>query len=244
MKREQSEDEATAAPRVARWPWWVALLCCLAGLWLSIVLEQIHFKIHTNPAFHSFCAIDRKVNCDIVSRSPYAVFFGVPVAAWGIFAYAAAAVVSLWGLRSRRSRLAIGCGLSLGLLYVAASVVLGAISAFLVTAICILCLATYGLNLVFLVSMLLAARPVGFWAALAELPRVLRARPLRVLVILGLLGAAKLILVAAHPSYWKSPAATARTKPTAPLLPHGFEPGGGHYLGAERPVDIPPDRLK
>ena len=76
MKREQSEDEATAAPRVARWPWWVALLCCLAGLWLSIVLEQIHFKIHTNPAFHSFCAIDRKVNCDIVSRSPYAVFFG------------------------------------------------------------------------------------------------------------------------------------------------------------------------
>ena len=88
MKRGQSPDEDAPPTRVVRWPWWVALLCCLAGLWLSILLEQIHFKIHTDPTFHSFCAIDRKVNCDIVARSPYSVFFGVPVAAWGIFAYA------------------------------------------------------------------------------------------------------------------------------------------------------------
>jgi uncharacterized membrane protein len=80
---------------------------CLVGLWLSIVLEQIHFRIHTDPTFHRFCAIDRKVNCDIVAHSPYSVFFGVPVAAWGIFAYAVALLVSLWGL-IRRSPLAVG----------------------------------------------------------------------------------------------------------------------------------------
>ncbi|MBN2574495.1 MAG: thioredoxin domain-containing protein [Deltaproteobacteria bacterium] len=236
MKREQTPDEAAPCPRFARWPWWVALLACLAGLWLSIVLEQIHFKIHTDPAFHSFCAIDRKVNCDLVSRSPYAVFFGVPLAAWGIFAYVLAAAVSLWGLRSRWPRLAVACGLALGLLYVAASVVLGAVSTFLVTAICTLCLATYGINLLFLVCMLLAARPVGLSAALAELPRAPRARPLRVLLVLGIVGAGMLALVAAHPAYWKSAATAGRSKPSAPSLPHGVEPGGGHYLGAERPL--------
>ena len=236
MKQGKSPDEAASPARVARWPWWIALLCCLAGLGLSVVLEQIHVKIHHDPAFHSFCAIDRKLNCDIVARSPYAVVFGVPVAAWGIFAYAVAAVVSLWGLRSRRPQLATGCGLALGLIYVTGSAVLGAISAFLVTAVCILCLATYGVNLVFLVVMVLAARSVGFGAALAELPRVLRARPLRVIVILAIIGGAKLALIAAHPNYWKASATSERTRPTAPVLPHGIEPGGGHFLGAEHPV--------
>jgi len=230
MKNDGAKD---AAGPVARWPWWIALLACLVGLGLSILLEHIHVKIHTDPSFHSFCAIGRTVNCDIVARSPYSVFFGVPVAAWGIFAYAVAAVVCLWGRRG--SLLAMACGLGLALLYAAGSLVLAFISAFLVTTVCILCLATYGVNLLFLVCMLIAARSVGFWAALAELPRALRARPLRVLLVLGLLGAAKLTLMAVHPSYWKV-AAAARTQPTAPVLPHGIEPGGGHYLGAEHPV--------
>ena len=91
MKRGQPPDDA-APPTRARWPWWVALLASLVGLGLSIVLEQIHFRTHTDPGFHSFCAIDRTVNCDIVARSPYSVFFGVPVAAWGIFAYALATI--------------------------------------------------------------------------------------------------------------------------------------------------------
>jgi protein-disulfide isomerase len=236
MRRGQSSDDAPAPPRLARWPWWVVLLCCIAGLWLSILLEQIHFKIHTDPTFQSFCALDRRVNCDIVAHSPYAVFFGVPLAAWGIFAYALAALVSLWGLRSRNPRLVLGCGLGLAIIYAISSLALGAISAFLVTAVCILCLATYGLNLIFLVCMLVAARRVGAWATLAELPRALRARPLRVLAILAVIGGAKLALIAGHPSYWTSEAATKRTKPTAPALPHGIEPGGGHFLGALQPV--------
>jgi protein-disulfide isomerase len=236
MQRGQAPDETTLPTRIARWPWGIALLLCLVGLWLSILLEQIHFNIHTDPAFHSFCAINRKLNCDIVAHSPYSVFFGVPIAAWGIFGYALAALVSLWGLRSRRPRLAIGCGLGLGLIYVAASAVLGAISAFLVTAVCILCLATYGINLLFFVCMLLAARPVGFWAALAELPHTLRAQPLRVLAVLALIGGAKIALMAGHPSYWKAAPAADRTQPTAPVLPHGSEPGGGHFIGAEGPA--------
>jgi protein-disulfide isomerase len=232
MKHEQTGPNTTMAGE-ARWPWWIALCCCCAGLGLSMVLAYLHVKTHTDPAFHSFCAIDRKVNCDIVARSPYSVFFGVPVAAWGIFAYAVAALVALWGLL-RRSRLAAGCGLGLAILYAAGGAGLAAISMFLVTAVCILCLATYGVNLLLLLSMLFAARPMGFRAALAELPRAARTQPLRVLVVLAVLAAAKLTLVLAYPTYWK--AAAAPTPATIPDLPQGIEPGGGHFLGALHPV--------
>jgi len=236
MKRGQSPDEAAPTARIVRWPWWVALLCCAAGLWLSILLEQIHFKIHTSPGFHSFCAIDRTVNCDIVARSPYAVLLGVPLAAWGIFGYALAALISLWGAISRKPRLVTGCGLGLAIVFVLSNAALGIVSALLVTAVCILCLATYGINLVLLVCMVLAARAVGFRAALAEPLRTLRARPLPTLAALALTVAAAIVLMVAHPSYWKAAPSAGRTKPSAPTLPHGIEPGGGHYIGAEKPV--------
>jgi len=96
MKRGQITDDA-APP--ARWPWWLALLLCLAGLVLSILLEHLHFQLHNDPTFHSFCAIDRTVNCDIVASSPYAVLFGVPVATWGIFGYAVAGLEDRLGVR-------------------------------------------------------------------------------------------------------------------------------------------------
>jgi protein-disulfide isomerase len=233
MNRGQiSDDTATSA----RWPWWLALFSCVAGLVLSILLEQIHFKLHTNSAFHSFCAIDRTVNCDIVSRSPYAVLFGVPVAAWGIFGYAIAAVVSLWGASSRRPLLATGCGLYLAFFFVATSAVLGAVSVFLVTAVCILCLGTYAANILFLVGMLLVSRGLGLRAALAEPMRTLRVRTLRSLAALALIGGCAVAVMVAHPSYWKDSHEAGRPRPTSPTLPHGIEPGGGHFIGAEKPA--------
>jgi protein-disulfide isomerase len=216
-----------------RWPWVLALVLCLVGLWLSVLLEQIHFRIHTQPDFHSFCAIDRKVNCDIVAKSPYAVLFGVPLATWGIFGYALATLLSLWGA-IKRSPLAAGCGLLLGAAFVGTSVVLGAISAWLITAVCILCIATYGVNVLFLGAVLLAARGPGIGAAFAEPWRTLRRRTGRVLLVLFLLAAAAAAVVFAHPSYWNRTDANTRAKPTTPTLPHGIEPGGGHYLGSPK----------
>jgi protein-disulfide isomerase/uncharacterized membrane protein len=230
MKPGQITDDA-APP--ARWPWWLALLFCLAGLVLSILLEQIHFKLQSDPAFHSFCAIDRTMNCDIVARSPYAVLFGVPVAAWGIFGYAMAAVVSLWGALRRRSLLAAGCGLYLAIFFVASSAVLGAVSAFLVSAVCILCLGTYAANLLFLICILIAGRGLGLRAALVEPLRMLRQRTGRVLVTFAIIGACAAALMVAHP---KASNEASRPNPTAPTLPHGIEPGGGHFIGAEKPT--------
>jgi protein-disulfide isomerase/uncharacterized membrane protein len=234
MNRGQNAD--SAAPTAARWPWWLALVFCLAGLALSILLEQIHFKLHLDPSFHSFCAIDRKVNCDIVARSPYAVLWGVPVAAWGIFGYILAGVVSLWGARSRRPLLAAGCGLYLALFFAAGSAVLGAVSAFLVSAVCILCLGTYAVNVLFLCCLLWVGRGLGLREVLAEPLRTLRARTTRSLATLAVIGGCAATVMAAHPSYWEKTHESSRTQTTAPTLPHGIEPGGGHFIGAEKPA--------
>jgi protein-disulfide isomerase/uncharacterized membrane protein len=230
MKRGQITDDAVPP---SRWPWGVALLFCLAGLVLSILLEKLHFQLHNDPTFHSFCAIDRTVNCDIVARSRFAVLFGVPVAAWGIFGYAVASAVALWGTLRRRSLLAMGCGLYLALVFVASSAALGAVSAFLVNAVCILCLGTYAVNIVFLICMLLAGRGLGRRAALAEPWRMLRERTRQVLVTFAILGACAAALMLFHP---KAADEAIRPNPTAPTLPHGIEPGGGHFIGAEKPT--------
>lgn len=220
----------------ARWPWWLALVLCLIGLWLSVLLEQIHFKIHTQPDFHSFCAIDRKVNCDIVARSSYAVLFGVPIASWGIFGYVVAGVIALWGALRRRTALAAGLGLYLGLAFTATSVALGLVSALVITAVCILCIATYGVNLLLLLSMVLAARSWGIGAALAEPWRALRAHPGRALLAGLVLAIAAASVTLFHPSYWKEQSAQPRARPSTPTLPHGIEPGGGHFIGATHPA--------
>jgi protein-disulfide isomerase len=236
MKRGPSTDESVPPPHAARWPYVVALLLGLTGLILSALLEQIHFKVHTDPGFHSFCSIDRTVNCDLVARSPYAVAFGVSVATWGMFGYALALAVALWGVVRKASPLAAGCGLYLAIAFTATSAALGAISALVITAVCILCLGTYAVNLLLLVAMLFAARGVGAKAAFAAPVRALGQRPARTLGTLALVGAAAVVLVVAHPSYWKAQPGKVRAQPTAPKLPTGIEPGGGHYIGAEHPA--------
>jgi protein-disulfide isomerase/uncharacterized membrane protein len=217
-----------------RWPWWLSVVLCAVGLTLSILLERIHIKIHSDPAFHSFCSIDRTVNCDIVARSAYAVFLGVPLAVWGIFGYLVAGFVAVWGARRREPRLAAGCALYLASAFTLTSIGLGAISALLVSAVCILCIATYGVNVLLLLGAIVAARDSGLRSSLAEPWRALRSRRgVRSLVILVACAA---LLVVAYPSYWKPAQSTERPKPTEPNVPHGIEPGGGHFIGAEKPV--------
>ena len=85
MSPRPPDIDAAPSTSPKRWPWGMVLGLCLVGLGLSIMLERIHFKIHTQPDFQSFCAISRKVNCDVVARSKYALWLGTPVAAWGIW---------------------------------------------------------------------------------------------------------------------------------------------------------------
>lgn len=124
------------------------------ALWIVIALSAatalVQLYIHaelaaTRGSYTSFCNVNSTVNCDAVLMSPYAVLFGVPMAAWGLLSY-----VALAGLLYRRGR-SVGAAraqASLLLFAVAAwnvgvSLYMAGISAFVLRHLCLLCMATY-----------------------------------------------------------------------------------------------------
>ena len=65
-------------------------LLALAGIVVSGLALQVHYSTETAP-----CSINEKWDCGIVNHSPYAVMYGVPVAAIGIAGYLLMAVLAL-----------------------------------------------------------------------------------------------------------------------------------------------------
>ena len=72
----------------------IALLA-LAGMVVSYLALRVHNSTETAP-----CSINEKWDCGIVNHSPYAVMYGVPVAAIGIAGYLLIAILSLWRRRA------------------------------------------------------------------------------------------------------------------------------------------------
>jgi protein-disulfide isomerase/uncharacterized membrane protein len=212
------------------------LVLSLAGLLISLALARIHFKVHTEAGFHSFCGRGSTFNCDDVARSPYAILLGVPTALWGIFGYCLAVAVALWGLRARRAALSAACGLLLFIGFAALSAVLGAISAFRLHALCVLCAATYGVNLLLFVLALLQTWAIGFSDVAAAPLRHLRESPGKPLLVLILLGAVAFGLFALVPSYWQRDVRPSRKPFALEGLARGDTPGGGHWIGAQKPT--------
>jgi protein-disulfide isomerase/uncharacterized membrane protein len=75
----------------------VALVIALVGAAISVLATVIHQRIVAGTGYVSFCNLGGVVNCDVVLASRYGVVFGVPVAVWGILAFAAGAVLALPG---------------------------------------------------------------------------------------------------------------------------------------------------
>jgi uncharacterized membrane protein len=80
----------------------VAAALAAAGLVIALVLVRLHAQAHAGVA--SSCAISEYVDCDRVATSRYSVVLGLPVAAWGVFGYGLALLLSLAGLRPGRRR--------------------------------------------------------------------------------------------------------------------------------------------
>jgi len=62
---------------------WTIAALAVAGVLDSIYLSISHYRIYTDIAYESFCAISRSINCDTVSQSSYSIFLGIPVPVWG-----------------------------------------------------------------------------------------------------------------------------------------------------------------
>jgi uncharacterized membrane protein len=70
------------------------LILAIAGIIVSALALQVHYSTETAP-----CSINEKWDCGIVNHSPYAVMYGVPVAAIGIAGYLLIGLLALIRLR-------------------------------------------------------------------------------------------------------------------------------------------------
>ena len=61
---------------------YLIVLLAIAGIVVSSLALKVHYDTGSEP-----CSINDKWDCGVVNHSPYAVMFGVPVAALGIAGY-------------------------------------------------------------------------------------------------------------------------------------------------------------
>lgn len=67
---------------------------------LGIVVSALALKVHYDDPGKEPCSINDKWDCGVVNHSPYAMLFGVPVAAIGIAGYLVIAVVAFMRRRA------------------------------------------------------------------------------------------------------------------------------------------------
>jgi uncharacterized membrane protein/protein-disulfide isomerase len=130
---------------------WTVAMLAVAGLIDSIYLAVSHYRVYTDIAYSSFCAISQSINCDTISQSPYSILFQVPVPVWGIIGYTffllflplartkAAGQKRIWSLL-----------FLISLIFSITSIILALISTFEIHSFCILCIVSYGVNFMLL----------------------------------------------------------------------------------------------
>jgi vitamin-K-epoxide reductase (warfarin-sensitive) len=114
----------------------VLALLAVLGIAASTLALREHYRTDTSP-----CSINEKWDCGIVNHSPYAVLWGVPVAAIGMAGYLLLGALSLkrW----------YGPLLPISLAALAFSLYLAHIEAHLLGVWCIYCVASLGVISVF-----------------------------------------------------------------------------------------------
>jgi vitamin-K-epoxide reductase (warfarin-sensitive) len=113
----------------------VILVIAIIGIGLSAYSLERHYKTDES----TFCDIDETFNCDIVNRSIYAKFLGIPVAGIGIVGYIALLILS----RINREKKLFSALLILGSLAgLGFSLYLTYVEARLLGVYCVICLAS------------------------------------------------------------------------------------------------------
>jgi len=145
----QTSVTAPAAGRTSRVYSAIALLA-LSGIFVSSISLYHHFS----KSKTSFCDIGQSFNCDLVNRSQYSVFHGIPVALLGILGYLL--ILSLATVYREKAETPFilagvtlaGLGFALYLTY---------IEAFVLHAWCILCLSS--------LTLITVAAVLSLWSA-------------------------------------------------------------------------------
>jgi len=216
--------------------WRIAfLVICAIGCCLSADLLRLHFKVHTDPEYHSYCAISEQVNCETVAASDYSVFARLPLAIWGLIGYLIMGVLAIWGLRKaiEPDSWPFGFLFWLNIFSSIVSIYLFVISHFIIKSLCIVCLGTYLVNfsllgIAIVVLSRLRADPVK---ALQMETRFLATRKTSIGTVCLIFIAMILILWIIIPPYWRM---------RESIGPRGFPVGiteeGYPWIGANKPI--------
>jgi uncharacterized membrane protein/protein-disulfide isomerase len=214
---------------------WTVAVVCLLGLAAALSLSVSHYRLFTDPAYKSFCAISKSVNCDTVSQSPYAVLWGIPVAVWGILGYLSFFLLLLLSLgRSAHHQRVWTLLFGMAFGFSGYSLALAAISTYVIGSYCLLCIALYAVNLLLLFFSWIVRRRFNsgpFFQALGkDLCHLSPKRPLNAFVLACILAAVAGVR-GTYPSYW-----LLNPAPLPAQIAAGVTPEGRPWVGAVSPV--------
>jgi protein-disulfide isomerase/uncharacterized membrane protein len=233
MAREREQEPATLPPARG---WRIAfLVICTVGVCLSADLLRLHVNVYTDPDYQSYCAMSERVNCETVALSEYAVFFGLPLAIWGLLAYLAMGALTVWGLREKPRSAAWPFGLLywLSLFASLVAIILLGVSHFLVQSACIVCIGTYLVSFALLATSYGTLRRSGLSpvSALIDDTRSLSAEPQPVALFGGTFVVLTILLWIAIPPYWRVEASASLRG-----IQTGETSDGDPWIGARRPT--------
>lgn len=130
----------------------IALLGFITTIKLAIIYHEANFNPYALP---SFCSVSEFIDCDGIARTTESQFFGIPLAYWGMFLYLFMFLM-LAANKLKNFKLfkfmevfknPLDYIASLGLISFIISMTLLCISLFEIKKICVLCAATYILDL-------------------------------------------------------------------------------------------------
>jgi uncharacterized membrane protein/protein-disulfide isomerase len=214
--------------------YWTVTFLAFFGFSDSIYLSISHYRVYTDIAYESFCAISRSINCDTVSQSPYSIFIGIPVPVWGIIGYSFFMLLLpfAWSREAQKQRIWPTL-FFISLAFSIYSAILAYISTFYIHSYCMMCIVSFGINFLLLYYTWLVRKRFGKSGIIKGLMLdigFLWKKKKKTIPILLLTLCIVTFLLVSFPSYWKFyPPVLSKTTPS------GITDDGYPWIGAENP---------
>ena len=211
---------------------WSVTAMALAGLADAAYLSVSHYRVYTDVAYESFCAISQAINCDTVSQSPYSIFLGMPVPVWGVIGYLFFLILlGLARLEAAEKRRMWPLLFAVALVFSLYSIGLALISTFLINSFCVMCFVSYAISFLLLFYTWLISKRFhsgGLFRGLKEDIRFLMQRKKLVAGLMTPVFAGVVLIWIFFPVYWYSD-----PPPLHASIPTGITADGHPWIGAK-----------
>ncbi len=213
----------------------IILILTLCGIAVSGYLAVSHYRVYTDIAYSSFCAISKAINCDTVSQSPYSIFFGIPVPIWGIIGYIFLLATLLLSFDLKSGKITIFHTLYyIGIFFSVISIFLGILSAVKIHSYCLMCIVTYGINfmLLYMIWLMKQRFEKNNWkAAISKNIVFWKSNKAKALKYYSLLIVFTIVIMIFVPSYWN----LSYTGSGKQIVNTGLTEDGDPWIGAKTP---------